>query len=102
MQTISTRVDDATKERAEIIADSLGLSLSAVVNVFLKRFVLINGFPFDVRVPQEPVADWISAPTDVLASLVRQGIASADAVPRVPSVTYLDPTTNTLITHNPD
>ena len=43
MLTISTRVEEETKENAERIANSIGLTLSAVINVFLKRFVIENG-----------------------------------------------------------
>lgn len=53
MATISTRVDDELKTKATAIADSIGIPLSSAINVFLKRFVAENGFPFPVKDPTD-------------------------------------------------
>ena len=46
MATISTRVEDNVKKGAEEVADAIGIPLSTAINVFLKRFIANNGFPF--------------------------------------------------------
>jgi len=48
MAVVSVRIEDKTKNEAEEIADSIGLTLSSVVGIFLKRFVAEQGFPFPV------------------------------------------------------
>ena len=53
MVTISTRVDDSIKEQAEKIAGSIGISLSAAISIFLNRFIVEKGFPFDVKAPHK-------------------------------------------------
>ena len=98
MLTISTRVEEETKENAERIANSIGLTLSAVIKVFLKRFVIENGFPFDLRSSSldsnRSIADMT---TEEIAQRVKLGIRNASSDPRPSSVTYLDPCTDNLI-----
>ena len=45
---ITVRVDDETKEKATELFDELGLSLSAAINIFLKRSIRDGGLPFDL------------------------------------------------------
>lgn len=53
MAVISARIDDEVKREAEEIANSIGLSLSTVINIFLNRFIAEEGFPFNVTVPKK-------------------------------------------------
>lgn len=46
---LQVRVDTDTKREAAQVFDSLGLSLSDAINVFLKKAIVYNGFPFEVR-----------------------------------------------------
>ena len=39
--------------RREWIADNIGISLSAAINIFLKRFVAEEGFPFALKMQKE-------------------------------------------------
>lgn len=45
---ITVRVDDETKEKATELFEELGLSLSAAINIFLKRAIRDGGLPFDL------------------------------------------------------
>ena len=100
MLKISTRVEKETKENAEKIANSLGLTLSAVINVFLKRFVMENGFPFDLRstsfASNKSIADMT---TEEIVQRVKLGVRNASGDPRPSSVTYIDPSDENLIVH---
>ena len=49
MATIQTRVDDATKERAEALYNSLGLDTTTAIRIFLLASIERGGIPFDVR-----------------------------------------------------
>lgn len=48
---VKTLVDADTKRRFEEIASEIGLTSSAALTVFVKRFVAEGGFPFEVKVP---------------------------------------------------
>lgn len=52
--TLNARVDVADKERFAATASALGISPSAAVNVFVRKFNEVGGFPFDVRLSPEP------------------------------------------------
>ena len=100
MTTISARVDDGLKDDAEDIANTLGLSLSAVINVFLKRFVAENGFPFTLKIPSKaPQVDFFNMTSDEISKFVKTRVAEASLSPATPPFAYLDPTTGELITH---
>jgi DNA-damage-inducible protein J len=47
MSQVSVRVDDDIKERAEIIFENLGLSMTAAINLFIRQAIRIGGIPFD-------------------------------------------------------
>lgn len=49
MATIQTRVDDATKERAEALYNSLGLDTTTAIRMFLLASIERGGIPFEVR-----------------------------------------------------
>ncbi len=53
--TLSNRVDPILKKEFELTAESIGISTTSAITVFMKRFVADGGFPFDVvsHVPSE-------------------------------------------------
>ena len=46
--TISIRLDEELKNEAEVLCSKIGLTLSAVTNVFYRQFVRTQGIPFPV------------------------------------------------------
>ena len=93
MTTISARVDEALKDDAEKIANTIGLSLSSIINVFLRRFVMENGFPFELKAkPSSKVLTQMS--TEDITALIKQSIRESSDIPKLPTFTYLDPLTN--------
>ena len=48
MAQISLRVDDDIKRRAEEALDDIGLSMSAAINVFLKKVARERRIPFEL------------------------------------------------------
>ena len=52
MSTITIRVDDDVKNKAEKIYKDLGLNMSTAVNMFLRQSVEYRGYPLPVRIPQ--------------------------------------------------
>lgn len=92
MATVSARIDDDLKIRADEIAEDIGISLSSAIGIFLKRFVAEQGFPFEVKA----VSRTINTMTDSeIAALVQKGIQKGNPVPVLPASFYIDPKTNT-------
>ena len=56
--TFSIRMDEETKQRMDILCDSLGVSMSAAFNVFARAFVRDGGFPFDVKLGRVSDDGW--------------------------------------------
>ncbi len=50
MAQISMRIDDGVKERAEIACNSLGLTMSAAINLYLVKLGNEMRIPFEVSV----------------------------------------------------
>lgn len=91
MAVISVRYNDVSKARAEAIAESIGISLSGAINIFLNRFIAERGFPFDVTAPQEDHA--LFKDKDVNA-LFLEAIHESSHYPTVPQSAYLDESGN--------
>lgn len=48
-KSICIRTDEEVKKDAEVLFDSMGMSLSTAVNVFLKQAIRVNGMPFELK-----------------------------------------------------
>ena len=49
---LNIHIDPDTKESAEVLFASLGLTLSDAVNMFLRQSLMTGGIPFDVKIPR--------------------------------------------------
>lgn len=98
MATISARVDDQVKVDAERVADAIGISLSTAINIFLKRFSVERGFPFDVVAPENAVVSGSLDRTELERS-IQAAVADVNNTGHADHFTYIDPKTNKLITH---
>ena len=70
-ETVHTRVAPETKEKADAIFASLGLTTSQAISLFLNASVNRNGFPFELVLPSKEDEDLEFA----------SAIASVDGVP---------------------
>lgn len=59
-ETLHVRVDPITKQYAEKLLGTLGLSTSEAINIFLHQVVLRGGLPFSVTLPT-PNAETLAA-----------------------------------------
>lgn len=50
MAQFSVRIDDDLKRSAELVCEELGLSMSAAINIYLKKLTREKRIPFDVAV----------------------------------------------------
>ena len=91
MATVTARIDDKTKIQAEEIANSIGLNLSSVINVFVNRFVAERGFPFVVADPKIARMFDRSELTEAVSKAIRERKDN----PEVPKSFYVIPGTDT-------
>lgn len=54
--SVFARVEPEVKEQAELVLEQLGISMSNAVAMFLRQVILQRGIPFDVKLPEEPIA----------------------------------------------
>lgn len=90
MATVSARIDDDLKVRADSVAESIGISLSSAIGIFLKRFVAEQGFPFEVTAVHYNVHSMTDSDLTELAKL---GVREGNSVPVLPPSLYIDPQT---------
>ncbi len=62
---IHVRVDDDIREEASLVLGSLGLSVSDAVRVFLHRVVATQGFPLELKVPNETTRSAIAEAREI-------------------------------------
>jgi DNA-damage-inducible protein J len=71
------RVDDHIKEQATVALTAMGLSMSDAVRLFLRRVVVDQGFPLELKVPNAETRAAIEASRAMMAER-RARFASAD------------------------
>ncbi len=68
-ETLHIRVNENVKASAERTLDTLGLSISEAVNMFLHQIPLVGGLPFDVRIPAAPESVIVRDNAELYAAL---------------------------------
>ncbi len=54
--TIQTRVDPEIKRNAQKILNTLNISMSEAISMFLSQITLHKGIPFDIKIPNSVTA----------------------------------------------
>ena len=77
------RIEPDLKEQAESILTALGIPASNAITMFYKQIILQNGLPFEVKLPEHPLA--ISRMTSAeLDAELEKGYADAKAGRTIP------------------
>jgi len=50
-QVIHARIEPSLKYSAEVVLETLGLTMADAIRLFLKQVELHEGLPFDVKIP---------------------------------------------------
>lgn len=50
---INVQIDKEDKEKATLILQKLGVSMSGLINMTIKQLIMRGGIPFDVSIPNE-------------------------------------------------
>lgn len=64
MTTINVRIDEDLKKQASELFAELGLDMSTAINIFLRKAVMYDGLPFDIR-RETPNAETIAAMSEL-------------------------------------
>ena len=51
--TVKARCEMSVKVEAETILKEIGLNTSQAINLFLKRIIIENGIPFELKIPND-------------------------------------------------
>ncbi len=54
--TIQARIDTDSKAKATEILDTLGISMSEAILLYIRQVILHRGIPFDVKIPNDLTA----------------------------------------------
>ena len=96
MATTTIRTGNGVREEATRIADQLGLTFNAVVNILLMKFNETKGFPFPLTLQQENKAVF-DLDSQEFEAACRRAVDQRQAVPRTDYITSLDPDTGMLV-----
>ena len=79
MATVTARVDENVKKEAETLFKKMGLNMSTAMNLFLKKCILEQGIPFELKVPNRETWKAMQETDDILSGKIeRKGYNSAE------------------------
>ena len=79
MASITARVDENVKKEAETLFKKMGLNMSTAMNLFLKKCILEQGIPFELKVPNRETLKAMQETDDILSGKIeRKGYNSAE------------------------
>ena len=79
MATVTARVDENVKKEAETLFKKMGLNMSTAMNLFLKKCILEQGIPFELKVSNRETLKVMQETDDILSGKIeRKGYNSAE------------------------
>ena len=72
MATVTVRVDENVKKEAETLFKKMGLNMSTAMNLFLKKCILEQGIPFELKVPNKETLKSIQETEDILSGKIER------------------------------
>lgn len=65
-KSITIRIDEDLKQKSDELYESLGLSLSAAIKIFLKQSIRESGLPFELKLNKESQKAFFEAESNEL------------------------------------
>ena len=79
MAIVTARVDENVKKEAETLFKKMGLNMSTAMNLFLKKCILEQGIPFELKVSNGETLKAMQETEDILSGKIeRKGYKSAE------------------------
>lgn len=97
MATNSIRIDDATKKEATRIANELGITFNAVVNILLRKFNAEGGFFFPVKTNSKPMESMLGMTSEEFDQACKDAVNNRTPNPTFPYTVRIDQKTGLLI-----
>lgn len=97
MATNSIRIDDATKQETTRIANELGITFNAVVNILLKKFNAEGGFFFPVKTEPKPIESVLGMTSEEFSQACKDAVKNREPNPRFPYTARIDQKTGLLM-----
>ena len=97
MATSTIRIDDGVKEETSRIAAQLGLTFNGVVNILLRKFNAVQGFPFDVKIEEMREASVFDMTSLDFEKACKEAVANRDDFAQAEYVTRLDRETGRIV-----
>ena len=72
MATVTARVDENVKKEAETLFKKMGLNMSTAMNLFLKKCILEQGIPFELKVPNRETRKAMQETDDILSGKIER------------------------------
>ena len=72
MATVTARVDENVKKEAETLFKKMGLNMSTAMNLFLKKCILEQGIPFELKVPNKETLKAMQETEDILSGKIER------------------------------
>ena len=72
MATVTARVDENVKKEAETLFKKMGLNMSTAMNLFLKKCILEQGIPFELKVPNKETLEAMQETEDILSGKIER------------------------------
>ena len=79
--TYNVRIDKQVREQADILYKSMGLSLSAAINLFLKQSVIQGRLPIDEVIAEPDYADALMRDALEIDAAIADGTATIYSTP---------------------
>lgn len=85
---VAARVEPDVKEKAEAILASLGISVSAGINMFYRQIILMNGLPFRPSIPIKKPTALEDMSREEFDAVMAEGIREAEADMGMPAEAF--------------
>ena len=79
--TYNVRIDKQVKEQADLLYKSMGLSLSAAINLFLKQSVIQGKLPINEVIAEPSYADILLRDAAEIDAAIKSGTAKIHSTP---------------------
>jgi addiction module RelB/DinJ family antitoxin len=75
-KSINFKVEEEVKEQFERVAKGIGITPTALLSMFVKKAIDVNGIPFEVRAPQSIADDFMNLSPEERREITRNEAAN--------------------------
>ena len=80
LASLNVKIDRAVKKDADYIANTMGMTLSTAINIFVRQMVYERAIPFKIHMADNEAAKFHKLLDDMRAHAAEQGFMSDDEI----------------------